>query len=259
MCYHSGLDKKTLNIITAEWPASPWPGAESFPEDGLFREMEQVSAMTRPVFPALTMAAPEELRPLQWMLIPPWFRSPEELKAQKIWSANIRIEEAETKNLFKPHLEGHRGLVFFSHFFEWRHEGKKKIKYRIALDDGDPLVLPCLYNPRLLEGQAQPSFAVFTMEARGIMRYIHNAKLRQPVALSHEAAEIWMNPDCSFLRAREAVLDGELSASFSAQPPPGPAGADSSGNSGGGRAAESEDRTAEGAGRGEQLGLFQGG
>lgn len=207
MCYYSGIDKNTIEILMDEFP--PLPG-----EELLFQPHEMVNAMARTPFPALTMDSPEHLQSLNWILLPPWFKKKEDLKTQKIWSANIRIEEAEQKRTYKSLLETSRCIVFFSHFFEWEHRGKEKIKHKVSLAEGRIMILPGLYSTVNLEGERYCSFALCTMEARGIMRTIHNTKLRQPVVINEQGAAHWLNPDLNFPAARKKVLACELSGNF---------------------------------------------
>ena len=211
MCYYSGIKKETVQqIIQSEGLDT---GGYEFPY------YEQVSAMSSPIFPVQTMEEPEKLLPLHWLFTPPWFKTSEQLKGRKIWAANARIEEAEKKKLYTPAMKNNRCIVFFSHFFEWRHEGSSKIKYKIKLEDGSPMRLPGLYSEAVIDGVSWRSFAVCTMDARNQMRYIHNSGLRQPVVIGPHLANLWLNPAVSFQDVREEILNKELSGSFFSDPP----------------------------------------
>jgi hypothetical protein len=57
------------------------------------------------------------------------------------------------------------------------------------------------------------------MEARGIMRYIHNRALRQPVVVPPTAACGWLDPATAFPVARDMLLAAERSSEFVTDPP----------------------------------------
>lgn len=199
MCYNAGIE--VLNPLGAGFPPAP-----------------EVNAMARPVAPVLTMEHTTSFRPMHWLLVPPRISSTTELAGLKIWLANARIEELERKPLFRPLLPTGRCLVRFSWFFEWRHEpsGTKR-KFRVFLPDSTPLLLAGLCHATTLDGRHYDSFTVCTMEARGIMRYIHNGKLRQPVVVDEEGAAAWLDPSYPIDRARECVVHGELSHRFESE------------------------------------------
>ncbi len=210
MCYYSGIKKGTVETITQIMDLDP--GVYEFP---LY---DQISAMASPIFPVLTMEAPTKLQPLHWLFTPPWFKTMDQLKTRKIWAANVRLEEAEQKKLYRPRIERGRCAAVFSHFWEWRHEGKEKIKYRIALPEDQPLLLPGLYSRTELDGGIWQSFGVCTMEARNVMRYIHNSALRQPVVIGPESARFWLDGNVPFNEARLALMEREKSSDFVTDP-----------------------------------------
>lgn len=210
MCYYSGIKKETVDRISEDM---------NLETDGYeFPFYDQISAMASPIFPVLTMEDPGKLLPLHWLFTPPWFKTMDQLKTRKIWAANVRLEEAEQKKLYAPRLETYRCAAVFSHFWEWRHEGNKKIKYRIALPGEEPLLLPGLYSKTKLNGGIWRSFGVCTMDARNVMRYIHNSALRQPVVIGPQAARFWLDPEVPFSEARQAVLEQEKSREFVTDP-----------------------------------------
>ena len=210
MCYYSGIQKGTVEQVTEIMGLET--GVYEFPF------YEQISAMASPIFPVMTMENTEKLQPLHWLFTPPWFKTMDQLKTRKIWAADVRLEEAEQKKLYSPRIETGRCVAVFSHFWEWRHEGKKRIKYRLNLPEEQPMLLPGLYSKTTLDGGIWYSFGVCTMEARNVMRYIHNHALRQPVIVDPEASRFWLDKDVSFSEAREAVLEQEKSREFVTDP-----------------------------------------
>ncbi|MFP4509666.1 MAG: SOS response-associated peptidase [Spirochaetaceae bacterium] len=203
MCYNAGIERlKPLDALLSNPPSVP--------------ARAEVNAMARPLAPVRTMNG--DWHAMHWLLIPPWITRSDEMKPVKIWLANARIEELEHKKLYKPLTGAGRCIVRFSWFFEWRHEAGRKHKYRIFLPDDTPLLLPGLWHSTTVDGERYDSFTVCTMEARGIMRYVHNSTLRQPVVVTETAAAAWLDTDNSLESARAAVLEQQQSASFLTDP-----------------------------------------
>ena len=203
MCYNAGIE--LINPLGAAFPPAPF-----------------VNAAARPVAPVLTCAEPEQFRPMRWLLVPPGITRTEDVKGLKIWLANARIEELEQKPLYRPLLKDHRCLVRFSWFFEWRWEnprGSTKTRYRVLLPGPEPMLLPGVYRETEIDDRPCGTFTVCTMEARGVMRYIHNHALRQPVVVDEKAAAVWLDRTVPLDEARRAVIDGERSAEFTTDPP----------------------------------------
>ena len=181
--------------------------------------LPQVNAMARPAAPVCPMEPPLAFRPMRWLLIPPSVSTGAGVSSLKIWTANARIEELEDKPLYAPLLAGNRCVARFLWFYEWRHEGSRKVKYRVFLPDEEPLLIPGLWHQTTVDGVAVESFTLCTMEARGVMRYIHNHKLRQPVVVGRSAAAMWLSGTHPFPEARDAVIRGERSQDFITDPP----------------------------------------
>jgi putative SOS response-associated peptidase YedK len=81
-------------------------------------------------------------------------------------------------------------------FYEWQWldpKGKAKQQYLITRKDGEPFALAGLWsqwvNPA---GSTVNSYTIITTEARGIMREIHNSKLRMPVILQPDCERDWL-------------------------------------------------------------------
>lgn len=201
MCYNAGIE--LLNPLGPEFP--PY---------------RQVNAMARPVVPVRTVENPDTWQPMRWLLIPPGVSDSKTLGTLKIWLANARIEELEQKPLFRPLVNGQRCIVRFSWFYEWRHDPQGgKSRYRVALRNGEPMLLPGLFRLATIDGAPYSSFAVCTMRARGIMRFIHNNRLRQPVVVDEKGADAWLDLKAPIATARETVLSHEQSGEFIPDPP----------------------------------------
>jgi putative SOS response-associated peptidase YedK len=218
MCYTAQLDTGGLFPFSFESIAT-WELTRPFPHF-VFQ-----NAAARPEVPVVTMDDPGRFGLARWLLVPPWIESAEKLKTLKIWTANARIEELQNKPLYRPLIESNRCIVVFTGFYEWRHEPDgSKTRYLLKLPEDKPLVLPGLYRRGMIDDEPYWSCTVCTMEAKGIMRYIHNSTLRQPVVTGRPGLEAWLDGSVSFYTARQTVLENELSGDFVAAPPVGKAG-----------------------------------
>lgn len=165
------------------------------------------------------MDQPDRFQTMRWLLIPPWIERSDKLREVKIWTANARIEELEQKPLYRPLTATNRCVVAFTGFYEWRHEEDgTKTRYTLSFPEGQPMLLPGLFRRGTIDGMPYSSCTVCTMEAKGIMRYIHNSTLRQPVVLKPGDQERWIDPDLTLNEAREATLAAEASSQFVPDP-----------------------------------------
>ena len=110
---------------------------------------------------------------------------------------NARCETISQKKVFKPLLES-RCLVPASAYFEWRKEGKNKIKNRISLVDNTFSTLfsfAGLYNGEQL--------TIITCPPAKSISHIHN---RMPVIIDNEHEDLWINPKNSFAKASSVLV-----------------------------------------------------
>lgn len=112
-----------------------------------------------------------------WGLPSPWDGKP---------IVNARAETLDQKPTFKPLLE-QRCVAPASAYFEWRHEGRKKLKNRIMLENDDLFAMAGLTDGT--------HFTIITCKPAASIEHIHN---RMPVLLTPEGAEGWLNPQPRF-------------------------------------------------------------
>lgn len=156
----------------------------------------QTSAFARPAWPVITTRDPQHISVLRWGLLPRFIRSEEEAKEflKRAPTFNAISEEVEAKRTFKHAFEkGQRCLIPVTSFFEWRHEGKQKIPYRIGLKGADIFCLGGLWE----KGDSADTYTVLTTKANTLMAHIHNTKQRQPVIIPPEEYNAWLSPDLS--------------------------------------------------------------
>ncbi len=139
---------------------------------------------------------------LPWGLLVPWQSQP---------LINARAETLQTKPTFQP-LLGSRCLVPATAYFEWRRDGKSKIKTRISVAESDGLVMAGLIG----DGR----FTIITCVPAPSIAHIHD---RMPVILPRAAEVEWVNAHRSFtdvqhlLRPFAAALTWEEIKPASAQ------------------------------------------
>lgn len=107
---------------------------------------------------------------------------------------NARAETLAEKATFRKSLE-QRCLVPASAYFEWRKDGKLKIKTRIRTADAPLFAFAGLID----EGR----FTIVTCAPAGPIAHIHD---RMPVVLSREAETQWLDRGTSFEKAKGALV-----------------------------------------------------
>jgi putative SOS response-associated peptidase YedK len=142
-------------------------------------------------------ASGRELRQMQWGLVPQG--TGKSRAAHPI--VNARAESLAEKPSFIPLLKKRRCLVPASGFFEWKHEGAKKIPFYIRVHDQPLFAFAGLYDEwHDPAGTVPATYAIITTEANALLEPVHH---RMPVILAQEHEEQWLSgehPDAGQLR-----------------------------------------------------------
>lgn len=186
MCYHYSL------------AASPDELAARYRREK--REIERyiesyhISAFTHSACPVVTNDL--EIRMFRWGLIPFWTQSPEDAAAIRNRTINARSETVFTKPSFREAVRHKRCLVPATGFFDWRHEGSRKIPYFISLKEEGIFSFAGLYDAWQdpATNELLYTFSILTTDANPMMRYIHNTNFRMPVILHPEEESLWLDP-----------------------------------------------------------------
>ena len=99
---------------------------------------------------------------------------------------NARAETLTNKPTFQPLLEN-RCLIPASAYFEWRHDGKKRLKNRITLPNGGLMAFAGLVSG--------DQYTIITCQPAPGIAHIHN---RMPVILSAGAETAWIDPQAEY-------------------------------------------------------------
>lgn len=103
---------------------------------------------------------------------------------------NARAETLAEKPSFASLLKTERCLVPASGFFEWKHEGRRKIPFYIHLPDQPLFAFAGLYDEwHDPAGTLLATYTIITTEPNPLMATVHN---RMPVILAQEHEERWL-------------------------------------------------------------------
>ena len=163
------------------------------------------NGFTHPKVSCITENDPYNVSNLSWGLIPEWSKT-EDIKK---YTLNARIETINEKPSFK---NAKRCVIFADGFYEWKWldpKGRKKQKYLIEYPDSKLFGFAGLYDQWVNEetGEILESCSIVTTAAEGIMKEVHNSKLRMPVTLNIDSLSSWLNSQVvEFFSDFEATL-----------------------------------------------------
>lgn len=161
----------------------------------ILKEQKQyrVNAFSFPDCPVIT--SDPELHIFKWGLIPFWVKDQKQADEIKRMTLNARADTVFQKPSFREPIMKKRCLVPSTGYFEWRHEGNKKIPYYIYVKDEPIFSMAGVYDSWLdrSTGEVISTFSIITTEANELTGYIHNTKHRMPAILSLEDEERWLD------------------------------------------------------------------
>ena len=157
-----------------------------------FDPSEVIKAFDFPKTPVITDQEEHEIQLYQWGLIPYWA----DASWNRNYTLNARSETLEEKPSFK-NIVNNRCLILVNGFYEWQHVGNTKIKYEIGFDN-ELFALAGLYD----HWADTKTYTVVTTEAQGVMKEIHNTKLRMPFVLyNQDEMRAWLHGEKVLPRA----------------------------------------------------------
>ena len=176
MCFHFKLSKSE-ELFKAL-------GLKGHSINGLY------DGFSHPYINVVTQDSPKEIKHFLWGLIPSWAKNDDIKK----YTLNARYETIKTKPSFK---NAKRCLIFADGFFEWKwldKQGKKKQKYLIELQNSQLFFFAGLYDQWIDKqtGEIINSCSIVTTQAKGVMRELHNSKMRMPIIIENNQMEEWL-------------------------------------------------------------------
>lgn len=221
MCYSTFLDRDMQALEKRMHRQMLEESRRLEPPHQLELPLGQTSAFARPLWPVVTSKQPQRISIQRWGLLPRYIRTEEEAKEflKRAPTFNAISEEVEGKRTFKHAFEqGQRCLIPVTSFYEWRHEDKQRIPYRIGVKGGDVFCLGGLWE----SGDGVDSCTVLTTRANPLMAKIHNSKQRMPVIIPEAHWEAWLSPDLPPAEVKklcEPLPEEELEAVLNEAPP----------------------------------------
>jgi putative SOS response-associated peptidase YedK len=141
-----------------------------------------------------------ELVVMRWGLVPFWAHDFHDQKPL----INARVETVSTSRAFRDSFHKRRCLVLADGFYEWRHEGKKKLPHVVRRPDGAPFGMAGIWDrwkgPR---GERIETCAVITRDPSDAVAAVHD---RMPLALHRADHAAWLDPTTDDA-ALHAILD----------------------------------------------------
>jgi len=135
--------------------------------------------------PIVAIAATEgdpEVTTLQWSFKPRW--APEDAPRTHV----ARAESLASSRFWKGAFARHRCLVPVNGWFEWRHEGERKLPFYFHGASSGLLLLAGVFTKR---ADGELGCAIVTQPAQGVAKQIHS---RMPVVVA-AGADAWLDPE----------------------------------------------------------------
>lgn len=197
MCFYSAVSAEAVKI------EHRFKAKFKHPQD--FKPSTILNGFAHPKTPVITNQKSQEIQLFEWGLLPSWAKD----RSLQKNSLNARIETLSEKPMFKNVLQN-RCLVIATGFYEWQwldEKGKNKQRYFLSFPNQEIFAFAGLWNEWVdqLTGEIVGTYTIITTEAQGIMREIHNAKMRMPFALLPNQEQAWLHGDEVFVETLDWV------------------------------------------------------
>jgi putative SOS response-associated peptidase YedK len=152
------------------------------------------NAFEFPKWPVITGINPQNIRLMNWGLIPGWMKDRESALKFRANTVNARAETIHEKPAFRVAAEAKHCLVLADGFFEFREVEGAKFPYYIRLKGGAPFAMAGLYDQWVDpdSGNELYGFSIITTAANPLMEMIHNRKKRMPAILPVQMERDWL-------------------------------------------------------------------
>lgn len=193
MCFHNSMSAKAVKLAARYGRKSDI--VEIYQD--ILDEQYHVNAFNFPKYPIITQS--DEVQVFNWGLIPFWTKNEKSADEIKRMTLNARADTIFEKPSFREPIMKKRCIVPSTGYFEWRHEGTKKIPYFIYLKDEPIFSMAGIYDRWLDKetGEERDTFSIITTDTNPLTDYIHNTKHRMPAILSKEDEERWLDTSLS--------------------------------------------------------------
>ncbi|MFN4083771.1 MAG: SOS response-associated peptidase [Bacteroidia bacterium] len=164
----------------------------------LIKNYYTVSGFAFPWLFVVSNQNPCEISLMQWGLIPFWVKTEQQAKEIRTNTLNAKCETLFSKPAFRC-AAYRRCILPVNGFFEWHTIGKNKFPFFIEPKEEEYFLLAGIFDEwtNLHTGELVQTFSIVTIQANKTLAYIHNSKQRMPLILTHEMADIWLEPNVS--------------------------------------------------------------
>lgn len=193
MCFHNSMSAKAIKLAARYGRKSDV--IEIYQD--ILNEQYHVNAFNFPKYPIITTSG--EIQVFEWGLIPFWTKTERDADKIKRMTLNARNDTIFEKPSFREPIMKKRCIVPSTGYFEWRHEGARKIPYYIYLKEEPIFSMAGIYDTWLDKstGKEHATFSIITTDTNPLTDYIHNTKHRMPAILSEADEEKWLDPNLS--------------------------------------------------------------
>lgn len=191
MCFHLSLTSKSADIEYRAKAEFINPNVKS----DFDKPHYHLNGFAHPNVAICTQELSDKILPSIWG-IAPMHTNPEQLKdyykkaSRYGGGLNARSEKLKSHFIYKQVYKTQRCLIWANAFFEPHHVKSKSYPYLIRRKDKDIFALAGIYT-RFKNGLI--TCAILTRDAMPYLAEIHNKKKRQPVILSTENENKWLN------------------------------------------------------------------
>ena len=193
MCFHNSMSAKAIRLAARYGRKSDI--VEIYQD--IINEQYHVNAFNFPKYPVITNS--DEIQVFNWGLMPFWVKSEKDAWEIRKMTLNARADTIFEKPSFREPIIKKRCIIPSTGYFEWRHEGTKKIPYYIYLKDEEIFSMAGIYDRWLDKetGEEHDTFSIITTDTNPLTDYIHNTKHRMPAILTKDNEEKWLDTSLS--------------------------------------------------------------
>lgn len=169
----------------------------TFPDSEKYSPSYYYHAFGLPEIPVICSGRTDRIQLLKWGLIPSWVKSKESASEIRFKTFNARAETIDSKPSFSSSFSSKRCIIPVKGFFEWQHDGAKKIPWYIYRADNEIISFAGLWDEwvETATGELYSTFSIVTTDANELMAEIHNSAKRMPVILDRHSEKLWLDID----------------------------------------------------------------
>ena len=199
MCFHNSMTLKAVNLAARY---NKKMHIDAITQQSI-ESQYHINGFAYPKCAIITNS--DEVQVYQWGLIPFWVKNEEEANELRKLTLNARADTIFKKPSFRESIIRKRCIIPSTGYFEWRHEGDKKIPYYIYVKETPVFSIAGVHDSWVDKetGEIINTFSMITTDANSLTSYIHNTLHRMPVILSKPNEAIWL----SDVKDHQAISD----------------------------------------------------